>query len=94
MYLYLENASTAVSAASSKLPSRANGEREDVHLMAYGTFGGGTVALEILAEDGTTWISPSETTFTEPVAQIIDLWAGAVMRINVDNCTSVSVEVH
>lgn len=93
MILYVQDATTATSAESRPIVDRARGEREDVHVVAYGDFGGGSAGLEYRTKAG-TWIPLTDTVVTEPSVQIVDLWAGAVIRVVVTDATSVTVEIH
>lgn len=90
MLVSLNNASTGTSPQSRELKGN---HKNDVKFIAYGDFGGGSVTLQILSTTG-DWIEVSELTFTEPTAQAIELWKGAVVRISAVDCTDVSVEVH
>lgn len=93
MLLYFPDVSEGVSDASRELVARPS-YRSDVRVFIYGDFGGGSVTIELYNKIDDVWISVPELVFTEETGQVIELYAGAVIRANVSGCTGVTVEVH
>lgn len=89
--MFEQDKSTFVSEPTFPIHSRVSDDYPcNVRMFAYGDFGGGTVTLEVKMPDD-TWQSFPETTFNTTTAQSLELFEKAVVRLNFQGCTSVSV---
>lgn len=90
MLIYFEDQSDGIS----DIATMRFTERQDVRMFAYGDFGGGTVSIELYNYISGTWNTVPDLVFTEETGQVIELFSGADIRVNVAGCAGVTVELH
>lgn len=66
----------------------------NTHIHVEGTFGGGTVQVKLLADDGTTYLTLPDDSYTANFSKVFEFGGGRTVRLTLSGATTPSLTAY